>query len=302
MQSSLASSRTHRRDILLSLHCSASSGRQWDRLAAALGADCSVLAPDLLGYGPGGGWRGDTVTLADEADAVIAVIAAQHDAVHVLGHSYGGAVALEVAMRRPDLVRSLTVFEPVRLALLSQAGAAGEIDAGDDRDAAAGVVAREGDAAREMARFAAAVQADVAAGALDSAAERFIDFWSAPGTWAQMSPERRDAVAAAMAKVAAEFGAIFADRAQRADYRRLTMPALLLGGSVSPTPMAVVLDRLHTLLPGADRLRLEGVGHMGPVQAPERLASLMRGLVAGVRAADVAFAAASAASPLRLAA
>jgi pimeloyl-ACP methyl ester carboxylesterase len=80
------------------------------------------------------------------------------------------------------------------------------------------------------------------------------------------------------------------------------MPVLLLGGSLSPAPMAVVLDRLHALLPRADRLRLEGVGHMGPVQAPERLASLMRGLVAGVRAADLAFAASSLPPPLRLAA
>jgi pimeloyl-ACP methyl ester carboxylesterase len=291
MHSSPVSSRLDHRDTLLCLHCSASSGRQWDRFAEALAADCDVLAPDLLGYASQGGWQGGAVTLADEADAVIALLDARADAVHVLGHSYGGAVALEVAMRRPDLVKSLTVFEPVRLALLGDASDA----SGDDPGVR--------DAGREMAYFAVVVQADVAAGALAAAAERFIDFWSAPGTWAQMSVSRRDAVAAAMVKVGAEFDAIFADAAPRSDYRRLTMPALLLGGSLSPAPMAVVLDRLHALLPRADRLRLEGVGHMGPVQAPARLASLLRGVVAGVRAADLAFSAASLPRrPLRLAA
>jgi len=291
MHSSLVSSRTDHRDTLLCLHCSASSGRQWDRFAEALVADCDVLAPDLLGYGSEGGWPGGAVTLAGEADALIALLDARDAAVHVLGHSYGGAVALEVAMRRPDLVKSLAVFEPVRLALLRGASEAG----GDDPGAR--------DASREMAYFAVVVQADVAAGALAAAAERFIDFWSTPGTWAQMSVSRRDAVAAAMVKVGAEFDAIFADATRRADYRRLTMPTLLLGGSLSPAPMAVVLDRLHAMLPTADRMRLEGVGHMGPVQAPARLASLMRGFIAGVRAADLAFLSASSPRPpLRLAA
>ena len=38
------------RDVLICLHCSASSGRQWSALAESLADDLTVLTPDLLGY------------------------------------------------------------------------------------------------------------------------------------------------------------------------------------------------------------------------------------------------------------
>ncbi len=43
---------------------------------------------------------------------------------HVFGHSYGGAVALELAVSRPDMVRSLILAEPAIYAQLEPSGAA----------------------------------------------------------------------------------------------------------------------------------------------------------------------------------
>ena len=119
MHSSLAFSRTDRRDTLLCLHCSASSGRQWDRLAEALAARLrrARARPARLRQRKAAGKAAPSRS-PTKPMPLIALLDARDAAVHVLGHSYGGAVALEVAMRRPDLVKSLTVFEPVRLALL----------------------------------------------------------------------------------------------------------------------------------------------------------------------------------------
>ena len=36
---------------VIALHCSLGSGRQWTRLAEALGRGFEVIAPDLSGYG-----------------------------------------------------------------------------------------------------------------------------------------------------------------------------------------------------------------------------------------------------------
>ena len=36
---------------VVALHCSLGSGRQWGKLAAALGCDHLVIAPDISGYG-----------------------------------------------------------------------------------------------------------------------------------------------------------------------------------------------------------------------------------------------------------
>jgi pimeloyl-ACP methyl ester carboxylesterase len=81
------------------------------RILSAFG-DRQVLAPDLIGYGAHRdavphGW-----TLQDQADHVAAYVRDHVDApVHVVGHSVGGAVAVFLARRHPDLVRSLTSVE-----------------------------------------------------------------------------------------------------------------------------------------------------------------------------------------------
>ena len=61
------------------------------------------------------GWARSTdstpaTSLADHAQDLIAVIGERRTT--VVGHSYGGAVAMLAAVRRPDLVAALGVFEP----------------------------------------------------------------------------------------------------------------------------------------------------------------------------------------------
>jgi len=241
------------RETLICLHCSASSGRQWAPLAASLGDRLTVLAPDLIGYGGPTPWpAGAAVSLDDEAAALAALIESHPGGVHLLGHSYGGAVALQVAMRWPDRIKSLTLYEPVRFGLLLR-----------DPEMAP--------LAYEVIRLARSVQA-AAATTPDAAAVRFVDYWSGSGSWDRLGAARQQSLARQMTKVGAEFGAVLEESAGVAHYRRLTMPVRLLGGDRSPEPVGRILDRLETLLPHADRVTLAGLGHMGPVQAPERIA------------------------------
>ena len=41
---------------------------------------------------------------------------------HLVGHSYGGGLALRIARERPEMVRSLTLVEPSCFHLLRQTG------------------------------------------------------------------------------------------------------------------------------------------------------------------------------------
>ena len=52
---------------------------------------------------------------------------------HLVGHTCGGAVALSVARNRSDLLRSLTVVEPVAFHLLRGGGASDEHPPGSTR-------------------------------------------------------------------------------------------------------------------------------------------------------------------------
>jgi pimeloyl-ACP methyl ester carboxylesterase len=159
------------------LHASASSGRQWQALQRQLAGRYRVLAPDLYGAGDSPPWPGEReLTLADEVALLEPVLEAAGEAVHLVGHSYGGAVAARAALARVGRFRSLVLIEPVLFGLLLAE------DPGQP-------------AAREIVAVCQHTRVAVELGALASAGERFIDYWMGPGTWAGMPPHRRAAVA-----------------------------------------------------------------------------------------------------------
>ena len=84
-----------------------------------LAARVRMVVLDRRGYGQSPDPAGDGGSADHNADAddVIGVLGA---GAHLVGHSYGAVVALRAAARRPDLVRSLTLIEPVAYALADE--------------------------------------------------------------------------------------------------------------------------------------------------------------------------------------
>src|SRR5262249_4829443 len=109
------------RETLLCLHASAVTARAWAPFAALL-PHLNVLAFDRLGCSPERPWlRGTRAPLIAEAEHFLPVLQAHPAGVHLFGHSCGGGVALEIALRFPRHVKSLTVYEPVRFSWLFDA-------------------------------------------------------------------------------------------------------------------------------------------------------------------------------------
>src|SRR5690348_9869377 len=106
-------------ETVLLLHATASSSAQWFDLAGVLRANCHVVAPDLYGYGETDPWPGNRpFALSEEAALADAVLPRDGRPVHLVGHSYGGAVALRFALQQPERLRSLVLIEPVAFHLL----------------------------------------------------------------------------------------------------------------------------------------------------------------------------------------
>jgi pimeloyl-ACP methyl ester carboxylesterase len=240
---------------VICLHCSASSGGQWRALMERLAPRWRVMAPDLFGYGkdvPRDAFA--ALSLEDEIGWLVPVLDHAGESAHLVGHSYGGLVAMHLALRYPGRVRSVTVYEPAAWSIAWQ----------DDP-------AHPGSAEIEALRDASI--AACAAGDLDSIAERFVRYWAGDQAWDAMPPERRRLTAAAMPKVAAEFAA--ERRAGRSSTRLLDLfagidaPVLYLTGTRTKASARRVGELLPSVWENGKRVELDGPGHMGPVTHPE---------------------------------
>lgn len=101
---------------LVLLHGMGCDQRIWNVVRADLNTLCHMFTPDLPGHGQSPKLRGRY-----DLEFYAATVARWLDAlslgpVHVVGHSLGGAVAIMLALERPDLVRSVGAVSAVRLA------------------------------------------------------------------------------------------------------------------------------------------------------------------------------------------
>jgi pimeloyl-ACP methyl ester carboxylesterase len=82
-----------------------------------------VRAVNLFGYGKTPPWPNEIAqSLEDQARLVEAALPARADEVYIVGHSFGGSVAMKAAARLNGRVTKLVLLEPNPLYLLAQSG------------------------------------------------------------------------------------------------------------------------------------------------------------------------------------
>ncbi|MGW0175478.1 alpha/beta fold hydrolase [Rhodococcus sp. NPDC003322] len=96
---------------VLALHGLTGHGKRWRHLADGHLPRARMIAPDLRGHGRST-WS-PPWGLADHVDSLLEVLAAETtEPVVLVGHSYGGAVAVHLAARAPEKVRALLLLDP----------------------------------------------------------------------------------------------------------------------------------------------------------------------------------------------
>ncbi len=236
---------------MVCLHANASSSSQWRQLMERLAPRHRVLAPDAHGAGKGPAWPADRpLALADEVTLLEPIFARAGTPFSLVGHSYGGAVALVAAAQQPQRVHALVLYEPTLFALVDSAFAPPN-DADGIRDA--------------VERATSALQA----GDRGAAAEHFIDFWMGVGAWRATPETRRGAIEAAVVNIQGWGRALFGEATPLEAFGALTMPVLLMVGRDSPVSARAVAHLLTRTLPHLETLEFDGLGHMGPVTHPE---------------------------------
>jgi pimeloyl-ACP methyl ester carboxylesterase len=237
--------------VVLCLHSSTGTHAQWNGLADALSGRWQVVAPDLHGHGRSPAWPTAVLnTLHVDANAVTQLVQPAwglvRRGIHLVGHSYGAAVAMQIALRHPQWVRSLTLYEPVAVGIVRRLA---------PQDAAL-------DEVREIASRVAGLldQGDALA-----AARAFTTYWGGDAAWDGLGTARREAIASRMPVVPRHFDALFAATWGEQALSRLTMPMLLIHGQHTRAPARRIVELLAQVLPHAQHCELAGAGHLGPM-------------------------------------
>jgi pimeloyl-ACP methyl ester carboxylesterase len=229
------------------LHSSMSSKSQWRELIESLRDRYRLIAIDLLGYGESAMPGGDSYSLEDEVSLVESVLAQELQAgerFHLIGHSYGGIVALQLAVES-ECLRSLSLFEPIAFHLFPDR----------DSDLAALETVR-----REIASLLSAGDAHGGAGC-------FVDYWSGTGAFARLRDTRQSVLAAQAPKVLLEYRAVADEARNAAAYRRIEAPTCLVAGRWSPEPAQRLMSMFADLMPHASCFEV-AAGHMAPITHP----------------------------------
>ena len=254
--------RTGKGETVLLLHGLAGSSRTWRAVQPGLAGTHDVIAPDLLGHGESAKPMGD-YSLGALASGLRDFLAALDvPRATIVGHSFGGGVAMQLAYQHPELCDRLVLVSSGGLGrevswmlrLLTLPGAEHLMPLMFPR-----VVADRGlDVGRLLAR-------------VGLRSPRLTEMWRAYSSLA--GAENRKAFVRTIRGVIEPGGQTVSalDRL----YLAAHLPTLVVWGdrdAIIPVKHALVA---HEAIPKSHLVILDGVGHFPHVEAPERFLSVL---------------------------
>lgn len=229
-------------EVLL-IHCTLAHAGAWSGMAPLM--DRPVVAFDLPGHGRSGprdpdrDWHDQCVDIA---------LSFMDRPIDLIGHSFGGTIALRLAVERPDLVRRVVLFEPVYFAAVKDQPIFDQHR-------------------RALTPFADAIdRKDFAL-----AAKLFTRHWGGGVDWDDMRQEQREVLTTQIQMVPQQDAAIFADTPGvfvPGRLEALNTPVLLMHGEQAHPIMPAINHAIAKRIPDARVVQVPGAGHMAPITHP----------------------------------
>lgn len=242
------------------LHGGGSSGAQWRQVNRLLEHRYRPITVDHYGFGGTDPWPGSPEQRSHEAEAdlVRAVMAhlCHREPVHLVGHSYGGGVALRLLAQDPTPVRSLVLVEPMAMSLLNEAG--------------------EEEHYRVLVEIARGFIEDAQAGRSEEAWRTFFDANNGPGAWDALPEEAREKMRPQTDSAISGYFANLGHATTLAECRALTLPVTVLHGAETSPRYRRMTEVIAEAIPGARLESIPGAGHMSMLTHPEAVAELLR--------------------------
>jgi pimeloyl-ACP methyl ester carboxylesterase len=249
---------------VLFLPGSYSTAAAWRGVWGHLPGNWRLAATSLLGCGETAETRTrvDTDMAHELAVVVEAVRRLGGGPVHLVGHSFGGTVALAATLEGKVEVASLALFEA------------------NPFDLIAGDAALYGGARALAAGFTAAV-----GGGEADAPARIINWFGGACIFAAMPPRVQDFCRQVAPANALDWETCFSFQPDRDALAVLGIPVLLVRGEDAVPAMVAVTEALRALLPGLHHAIVGGAGHFLTSTHPEECAALLVDHLAAATAA-----------------
>lgn len=233
---------------ILAIHGSASSGAQWQTLINEFDGERIVLAPDLPGYGKNA--ASPDLAAPERFDWLGEVIQSLGGQFELIGHSFGGAIAIRLANQHPGRISNVVLYEPI---------VPPRKDAGD----------------RSPMQDLNALWSRMECVDAETAMEMFCAFWADEGCWRNMSARNQKRLAADYATIMLDFKQVFGGEVCLDD-GAYQGPLTILRGDASPPVACHMTETLATLYPQAEVRTLEGLGHLAPATHAEQVNAVFR--------------------------
>ncbi len=237
--------------VVVLLHATLSSADQLMALGRRLADRAHVILVDRRGSGASPMSEPGPVDVERHVADVISVLDALGiERAALVGHSFGGVVALETAVHQAGRVAAVVAWEPPFMPLAPRRVREGMADIGED------------------------VAAAYAAGGSEAAARLFLETVSGDGAWDRLHPRQREAIGrsgtGALADVA--MGGLTPDGLER-----LAAPTLVLTGTASERFYRPIADALAERIgAAATRIHLPDLRHMAPITDPAAVADAVQ--------------------------
>lgn len=232
---------------------SCSTGAAWRPVIAAWGSQFRSVTTSLLGYGGTSERRtaGDPAILRN-AEAMESVIRRAGGRVHLVGHSFGGLVALAVALRNRVSLASLAIIEAPAVEILRERN--------EDRHY------------RAFRRMTDAYFADFAGGNVE-AIGAMIDFYGGAGTFASWPPRARAYAVESTPVNILDWADAYGFPLPQASLAALQVPLLVVRGGASPQAVQRANALLCELTGNAKLTTIDGAAHFAIATHANEIAS-----------------------------
>jgi len=239
------------------LHSTAAGNRQWKKLIELLSEDYHLIAPNLFGYGETDSWTGQKPqTLIDQAEIIRQFVPLDGGKFSLVGHSFGGSVAMMAAKLFRHQIDKLILIEPNPNYLLRDLGRSNDFG--------------------EILAMRDCIKVNGAAQKWEVAAEVFADYFNGIGAWDTMDVDRRQKFVNALKPNYHEWDPVMNENTSMAEWKNfLPQDTTVLSCTKTINSISGIIKLLRSNMATWNFIEYQEGGHMAPLTMPNKINPLI---------------------------